>query len=96
MNYQTLSQLIYNAKNIDGSQDRLTEEQADQLFDLLSKRCKADTKDRLYRRLKIPLACWPEYGIFNRLHFEQGEFSYCAGQCYITEIKLVRELIIKG
>ena len=96
MNYQTLSQLIYNAKNIDGSQDRLTEEQADQLFDLLSKRCKADTKDRLYRRLKIPLACWPEYGIFNRVHINTSSISYCAGQSYTEEIWLVRELIIKG
>lgn len=92
----SLSTMIYNAKNIDGAQDKLTEDQADQLCDLLSKRCKAETKDKLYRRLKIPLSCFQEYGIFNRLHFENDRFCYCAGQCYTTEIKLVRSLIMKG
>lgn len=60
---------------------------------LLGDHCRARTKARLYWALK---ACpnMHSYGIYDRLHIENGAMSYCAGQSYPDEIRTVRELLI--
>ena len=75
----------------------LTEEQKDSLSALLLGRCRQQTREKFFRRLNLPLSLWPNYGIFSRVHLEyDGEFRYCAGQDYPSEIALVRKLIIEG
>jgi hypothetical protein len=94
MTHKTLSAAISAAHDSDVA---LTDTQKDQLFGLLAGRTRADTRYRLQRRINLPLALWPNYGIFSRVHFEpDGRVSYCAGQDYPAEISYIRGLIIKG
>lgn len=75
----------------------LTEKQKSELFALLSSRVRAVTRDRLARRLALPLSLWPNHSRFQRVCFEpNGGVSYCAGQDYPSEIAELRGLILKG
>lgn len=86
---------LSHAISTDGA--RLTDTQKNQLFGLLAGRTRAGTRERLQRRINLPLSLWPNYGIFQRVQFEpDGGVSYCAGQNYPAEIAYIRALIIKG
>jgi hypothetical protein len=71
----------------------------EQLVELLGSRCRRATKDKLYRRLRLP-SLLPTAGIFGRVHLDEYEgqkvWSYCAGQSYADEIRLVRQTILEG
>jgi hypothetical protein len=90
-----LSNLIYEAKYKDG-QRCLTEAEQDSLYILLAKGCRAKTREKLSRRVKMPLALWSDWGIFRRVSFDNGQAEYCAGQSYTDEIRTVRELILNN
>jgi len=66
------------------------------LTTIIGKGCRQKTKDRIASCLTYSSSRLPNYGIFDRLMFEDFEWSYCAGQDYRAEIKTIRELIIKG
>lgn len=85
----TLATLINDNAELTGAQKK-------SLFELLSKRCRKDTKIDLSRKINdVPLSLWSNYGILGRLHVEQdGTFSYCAGQDYVGEIATVRKCIL--
>ena len=77
----------------------LTENDIDQLVDLLTHRCRHNTKSRVRSVLTYDSKTLPHYGIFERVYAErkgEGEFvwHYCAGQDYVAEIRTVRELIV--
>lgn len=77
--------------------DTLTDKQKDELYGLLAGRTRAATREKLERRINLPLSLWPNYGIFSRVHFDSdGGVSYCAGQNYPSEVAYIRELILKG
>ena len=79
------------------SGEELSEDEKDSLFSLLSGRCRQPTRTKLRRRIDMPISLWPSYGIFERVMVEKdGMFSYCAGQDYPSEIRLVRSLILEG
>lgn len=86
---KNLSALIREGGNLPETVQR-------EMLALFGARCRADTRDRLARRLALPLSLWPEYGIFNRVHIEGHSVSYCAGQNYPGEVAYVRSLILKG
>jgi hypothetical protein len=74
----------------------LTEDEISELVDLLGKRCKVRTKNRI----KWALMGCPDNidnpGIFRRVLFNDGGrfVSYCAGQSYPDEIRTVRQCLI--
>lgn len=72
----------------------LTEAEKDSLSKLVSKKCKAETKDKISRMLDVPLSCWKNHGIYGRVIFEDGEAHYITGQSYPDEIRTVRECIL--
>ena len=75
----------------------LTAEQKDSLYRMLSGRIRQPTRVKLRRRIDMPISLWPNYGIFGRVMLEDdGQFSYCAGQDYPSEIALVRKLLLEG
>lgn len=67
-----------------------------QLVSLIGRRCSLRTKQRLTSVLTYDAMKLPCYGIFERLMFEQYEWSYCAGQDYTAEIKTIRNIILRG
>lgn len=71
----------------------LTEAQVQSGLALLGKGCRAETKARIMWALR---AC-PKllsHGIYQRVHIIGDELTYCAGQDYPAEIKIVRNLLI--
>ncbi len=68
------------------------------LRDLLSGRCRRENRDKLHRRIAVPLSLWPSYGRFERVLLDDNSngFEYVAGQSYPDEIRELRELILKG
>lgn len=73
----------------------LNDKQKQSLYNLLCKRAHEKTKNRLHSIIWWhSLSQWPNYGIFNRVHLEGDEFTYCAGQHYPSEVAYVRNLII--
>lgn len=74
----------------------LTEPEQDALVALLGKRCHARTK----RTLAFVAACVPDIesrSMYGRvlLHDDGILASYCAGQCYTSEIARVRKALLK-
>ncbi len=71
----------------------------EQLVELLGNRCRQGTKDKLRRKLYMP-SLLPAAGIFARVHLDEYEgkkvWSYCTGQSYTDEIKIVRQAILEG
>ena len=63
----SLDRAIHDAKFSPDSQPALTDHQQVEILSIIGKGCRADTKDRLSRRLRMPLALFPSYGIFSRL-----------------------------
>ena len=76
-------------------QEPLTETEKQGLYDLVSKGTRAKTRDLLRSLIWWkPITCWPNPGRFTRVHLENGEVSYCAGQSYPDEIRDLRNLIL--
>ena len=74
----------------------LSETEIDNMVLLLGHKCKAETKAKLYRRLRL-VSLMPCYGIYDRVMIhDNGNVSYCAGQSYPDEIRTVRKLILEG
>lgn len=92
----TLYTKIRDAKHNDNAQTHLTEKERGELFDLISKRCNAETKSKIARKLTRPLSCWEYPGIFDRVHFNDYGIDYCAGQSYPDEIRTVRKCILES
>lgn len=74
----------------------LTEDDIDQLVIIITYRCSEKTKRRVRSILSYNPSLIPIAGILNRLIKEDGHWEYCAGQSYPDEVRLVRELILKG
>ncbi len=77
------------------AQVELTETEYTSLAALLGKRCQSKTKKSLLWACEFVVGKGCSYGIYSRITFdEKGEASYCAGQCYTSEIRAMRELIL--
>lgn len=84
--------------NFNDRKKDLTENDIDNLISLIGYRCRLKTLQRLRSVLKYHAVSMRSYGIYDRLMFNEygkNEWSYCAGQDYNSEIKLVRELMLK-
>ena len=76
----------------------LSPEQQNELLALLGGGCRKETKARLARRLALPLSLLSNHGIFSRvfLRYDREGVTYCAGQSYTDEVRLVRKLVLEG
>jgi hypothetical protein len=71
----------------------LTDDERTSLVKLLGSGCHQRTKNMLwYSAGYVPDV--PSYGIYDRVTFEDGRASYCAGQSYPDEIRTVRKLLL--
>jgi hypothetical protein len=86
----------YSLKQAVRNGDTLTPDQQHALLILLGTRCRADTKERLRRRLSMPLSLWSEHGIYSRVYlsYDKEGVHYCAGQDYPSEIRTVRKCVL--
>lgn len=83
-------------QNFNDLKTNLSDSDIDQLVSLVGYRCRAKALTRLRSVLTYGPSTIPAAGIFNRLIKEDGRWEYVAGQCYPSELKLVRDLITKG
>jgi len=88
-----LSNRIYDAKFNNGA-THLSESEQTILLTIIGKGCRANTKDKLTRRIALPLSLWTDYGIFRRVTFENGEVDYICGQSWTDEMRTLRECIL--
>ena len=74
----------------------LTESEQSQVFAIVGAGCRAKNRERIARRLALPLSLWPNHSCFYRVHFDGDRVSYCAGQDYPAEVRELRAIILGG
>lgn len=89
MSYTTdLSAMIYD-------KHELTDKQKESLLCLVASGTRQKMRDKLRHAIfNVPLQYWQPAGIYHRVHLEDdGEFAYCAGQDYTSELRTVRHCV---
>jgi hypothetical protein len=73
----------------------LTDSEKSTFFNLVSFGCHAKNKRRLHSIIFYgPIH--NNYGIYERVYFENDQAHYCAGQSYPDEIRTVRECLLEN
>lgn len=72
---------------------QLTPDQRHDLFEILGKGCRADTKAKLSQALTNNCRYVRSCGILGRVHLTP-RVQYVAGQSYPDEIRIVRQVVI--
>lgn len=88
-----LSNRIYDAKFNNGPQ-HLANSEVYGLLEIISSRCRKDTKAKLHDMLLLPLSNWTDYGIYRRVTFVNGQVDYICGQSWTDEMRTLRECIL--
>lgn len=84
-----------NLYNLISSKTGITDEQRENLAVFLGKGCREKTKKRLFSVCKYGLFSVELFGILRRLSLRpDNTWSYCAGQSYTDEIRVVRNVIL--
>lgn len=94
MTARNLDYAIHDAKFKDGAQSVLTVEQRADILRLIGKGCRQETKEKLQRRLQIPLSLWKSYGIYSRVTLAECGANYICGQSWNDEMRTLRECIL--
>lgn len=81
-------------KTFNNLKSQLSEQDIDQLVDLLGHRCRIEKRNRIRSILTYGTSTVPNYGILDRLVKENDQWRYIAGQSYTDEIRTVRECIL--
>jgi hypothetical protein len=93
MPQDNLSNRIWDAKNAEGSQ-YLSEEHQQAFYSLIAKGTRQKTRERLARRIELPLALWKDYGIYSRVTFVDNDVDYICGQSWNDEMRTLRECVL--
>jgi hypothetical protein len=80
--------------NFNSDRELLTDDDKQQIFELLSKGLRANNYNLLNDRIFNCLGMIPYHGILGRVIKEDCGWSYCAGQSYPDEIRTVRKIIL--
>ena len=91
---RNLDNLIYDAKHSEGT-FTLTDAQKADIYSMVGKGCRQKTKERLSRRLDLPLSCWERYGIYSSMTLSDDGANYICGQSWPDEMRTLRECILK-
>lgn len=90
-----LSNRIWCAKNnANDLPPDITENQRLSLLRMIGSGCRQKTKEKLARRISLPLSLWANYGIFTRVVFENDDTNYICGQSWTDEMRTLRECIL--
>lgn len=57
---------------------------------LIGKGCRANTKEKLFLRLQVPLSLWKRYGIYSRVILTDNDVEYICGQSWNDEMRTLR------
>ena len=90
---RNLDNTIWECKHKD-SDYRLTDEAKSDILRMLGKGCKETTKQKIARRLELPLSLWTRHGIYSRMILTDDGAEYITGQDWITERAILRKCII--
>lgn len=71
----------------------LTEEQKADFVRMIGSGCRQATKEKLARRVELPLSLWGSFGIFSRVVFRNGT-DYICGQSWTDEMRTLRECVL--
>jgi hypothetical protein len=82
--------------NFNDLKNKLTENDIEQLLDLVGYRCQAKTINRMRSVLTYSASSISYYGILNRLYKSKTQWEYCAGQSYPDEIRTIRAIFKTG
>ena len=93
MTQDNLSNRIWDAKNAKSSQ-YLSEEHQQALYSLLAKGTHQKTRERLARRIELPLSLWTNYGIYSRVTFVGDGVDYICGQSWNDEMRTLRKCVL--
>ena len=88
--------MIHDAKNKHGSRVHLTWGERDSIVALIGKGCRKDTKERLWRRLSLPLNLLQDHGIYRRLDITDNGCDYTCGQSWTDEMRVLRDCLLKN
>lgn len=79
-------------------QKSLTDDDIDQLVNIIGSKCRHATKVRIRSVLTYGPSTIPDLGIMRRLIKDEGtrKWEYVAGQSYPDEIRVVRNIITMG
>lgn len=80
--------------NFSDLKNDLSEQDINEILQLVGKGCRDKTKIRLRTILNQCPRFIEDCGIMRRLTKEPHGWEYCAGQDYVSEIKTVREVIL--
>lgn len=90
-----LSNRIWCAKNkSEELPTTLTETEQTMIVYDIGRGCRQATKEKLRRKVSLPLSLWNDYGIYSRMTFEDGLPRYICGQSWTDEMRTLRELIL--
>jgi hypothetical protein len=92
-NYLNLDIVIHNAK-FGGGVSALTEQQKSDILRIVGKGCRKTTKEKLSRRLELPLSLWKSYGIYSRITLDDKGADYICGQSWTDEMRTLKECIL--
>lgn len=81
--------------NFNNYRQQLTDADKEQIAAEICYRCRLKTYQRVLSVLKYNCSSLPEYGIFNRIVKERDKWQYVVGQYAPSELKTIRELILK-
>ena len=81
--------------NFNDNKCNLSENDIDQIVEIVTHRCRIKTVDKIRRVLTYFPSSIKSYGIFNRLIRENNVWIYVAGQSYPDEIRILRECILE-
>ena len=82
--------------NFNNQKSNLTEKDIEQIVSIVGCHCRLKTVQRLHSILKYGPSTIPSYGIFDRLIKDKNGWEYVAGQDYTSEIRTLRDCILKG
>jgi hypothetical protein len=80
--------------NFNNYRDQMSDDDIDQIHELIAKGCQKTTRGRLLSILKYHKSSIEHAGILERLIKEDGKWRYIAGQSYTCEIKIVRDVML--
>ena len=78
----------------ENSDYRLTDEAKADILAMVGKGCREKTRQRLARRLELPLSLWQRYGIYSRIILTDKGADYICGQSWTDEMRTLRECMI--
>lgn len=95
MNQYNLDNAIYDSYyRKENAINALNEKQREAFLSLIGKGCRANTKEKLFLRLQVPLSLWKRYGIYSRVILTDNDVEYICGQSWNDEMRTLRECIL--